>query len=187
LLPGWILCYTFPIGTYRRFSVPIKQTDRSNEDDLVAYQIHIKRVESSLTAVVRCRARPDELSKIVPQGCGEVWTFVRSAGLPHPGRNLAIYLDDIIHLECGVEVTAAFTGTGHVVCSTTPAGMVATTTHVGPYNRLGEAHEAIGRFCKENGHALTGLNWEVYGHWNDDPAKLETDVFYLLQDGESSS
>jgi hypothetical protein len=31
---------------------------------------------------------------------------------------------------------------------------------------------------------LAGPNWEVYGHWTDewnsDPAKIRTDVFYLL-------
>ena len=29
---------------------------------------------------------------------------------------------------------------------------------------------------------LAGPNWEVYGHWHDDPSQLRTDVFYLLQD-----
>jgi hypothetical protein len=32
---------------------------------------------------------------------------------------------------------------------------------------------------------LAGPNWEIYGHWldewNNDPAKIRTDVFYLLQ------
>jgi hypothetical protein len=25
------------------------------------------------------------------------------------------------------------------------------------------------------------VSWELYGHWEDDPAKLRTDVFYLLR------
>jgi hypothetical protein len=34
---------------------------------------------------------------------------------------------------------------------------------------------------------MTGVDWEIYGHWDDDPAKLRTDVFYLLADtGESA-
>ena len=39
-------------------------------------------------------------------------------------------------------------------------------------------------WCRNNGYALTGPNWEIYGHWKDewnsDPAKIATDVFYLL-------
>ena len=99
-----------------------------------------------------------------------------------------MYLDGEINLEVGVEVTQAFTGNDQVVCSSTPAGLVATTAHFGPYHRLGDAHDAICKGCKENGHALAGPNWEIYGHWEDDPAKLRTDVFYLLQaEGEAAS
>jgi effector-binding domain-containing protein len=139
------------------------------------------------TAVVRRRASQGELASVVPQACGEVWEFIRSSHLPHPGRNLALYLDGEIHLECGVEVFQPFAGNDRVSCSSTPAGMVATTAHLGPYNRLYEAHGAILRWCSDQGHALAGPNWEVYGHWDDDPSQLRTDVFYLLQDVGGSS
>lgn len=145
------------------------------------YSVEMKRVEAQTTAVVRRRARQDELAKVIPQACGEVWAFVRSAGLPHPGRHLALYLDGEMNIEVGVEVDRPFTGNDEVVCSCTPAGLVATTAHFGPYHRLGDAHEAIHKWCAENGRALAGPSWEVYGHWDDDPAKLHTDVFYLLQ------
>jgi effector-binding domain-containing protein len=93
-------------------------------------------------------------------------------------------------VEVGAEVATPFTGHGEVVGSTTPAGSVATTTHYGPYGRLGDAHAAIRRWCADNGHTLTGPNWEVYGHWldewNNDPSKVRTDVYYLLAaDGSS--
>jgi effector-binding domain-containing protein len=146
------------------------------------YQVEVKRVEAQTTAVVRCRATPGELATVVPRGCGEVWTFMRSSGQPKPGRNLALYLDGAINLECGVEVVQPFTGNDHVCCSSTPTGLVATTAHFGPYDRLGEAHKAICEWCSEQGHAFAGPNWEVYGHWTDDPAQLRTDVFYLLKD-----
>ena len=150
------------------------------------YQVEIKQVESQTTAVVRRRAGLEQLTWVVPQACGEVWEFIRSSNLPHPGRNLALYLDDEIHLEVGVEVFQPFDGNEWVICSKTPAGLVATTVHIGPYDRLPEPHQAIRRWCAENGHTLAGPNWETYGHWDDDPARLRTDVFYLLRaDGES--
>jgi effector-binding domain-containing protein len=145
------------------------------------YSVEIKQVESQTTAVVRRRASLEQLTWVVPQACGEVWDFFRSSNLPHPGQNLALYLDDEIHLEVGVEVFEPFDGNERVSCSSTPASTVATTVHMGPYTRLHEAHEVIRRWCAENGHALPGPNWEVYGHWDDDPTKLRTDVFYLLQ------
>jgi effector-binding domain-containing protein len=145
------------------------------------YQVSVQQVASQTTAVVRRRASVSELAQVVPQACGEVWTFVRAAQLPRPGRHVALYLDNAINLEVGAEVAQPFDGNERVFCSCTPAGRVATTMHLEPYNRLGEAHRAICQWCAAHGHALAGPCWEVYGHWNDDPAKLRTDVFYLLQ------
>jgi effector-binding domain-containing protein len=144
------------------------------------YQVQLVQVEPQPTAVVRRRAKQSELPQVVPQGCGEVWEFVRAANLPRPGRNLALYLDGEINVEIGVEVFHPFTGNDKVLCSNLPAGTVATTTHFGPYNRLGQAHAAILKWCADHGHALAGPSWEVYGHWNDDPAQVRTDVFYLI-------
>jgi len=144
-------------------------------------RVQVQQVASRTTAVVRRRAKVSELAQVLPQGCGEVWTFLRSSQIPHPGRNLALYLDEEMNLEAGVEVAKPFAGNDRVFCSCTAAGTVATLAHVGPYHRLPEAHEAIRQWCLDNGHALAGPNWEVYDHWNDDPAQLRTDVFYLLQ------
>ncbi len=98
-----------------------------------------------------------------------------------PGRHLALYLDDEINIEVGVEVDQPFTGIDPIMCSRTPSGLVAVTAHFGPYDRLGAAHAAIHRWCKENGRTPVRPCWEVYGHWEDDAAKLRTDVFYLLR------
>jgi effector-binding domain-containing protein len=148
------------------------------------YQVQVGQANPQITAVVRCRAAQSELSRVVPACCGEVWTFVRGIRTLRPGRHLAVYFDREINLEVGVEVDQVFTGNDRIVCSSTPAGWVASTIHFGPYHLLGAAHAAVCKWCCENGRALAGPNWEVYGHWNDDPAKLRTDVFYLLRDLE---
>jgi effector-binding domain-containing protein len=149
------------------------------------YQVEVKQSEPRLTAVVRSRVRPQELSKFVPAACGEVWAFARAAGLPKPGRHVALYLaDGQGTVEVGAEVSERFTGNDRVQCSQLPAGRVAAAAHFGPYARLGEAHAAIREWCAQHGQRLTGVSWEVYGHWqeswNSDPAKIRTDVFYLL-------
>jgi effector-binding domain-containing protein len=143
-------------------------------------QVRLETVEPRPIAVVRRLASQDQLSKVIPEGCGEVWAFIRGSAIPHHGLNLALYLDGAIHLECGVLVLQPFTDSGSVVCSSTPSGRVATATHVGPYHRLGETHQAILDWCVAQGHTLAGPSWEIYGHWNDDSAKLQTDVYYLL-------
>src|SRR5262249_46542964 len=135
--------------------------------------------EPILTAVIRGRVQPKELSKFVPAACGEVWSFIRSAGLRRPGRHVALYLDGG-QVEVGAEVSERFVGNDRVHCSQLPAGRVATATHFGPYARLGEAHSAVRHWCAERGHPLSGICWEIYGHWderwNADPSKIRTDV-----------
>ena len=145
------------------------------------YHISVTHVASLTTAVVRRQAALHELATVIPQACGEVWAFIRSSHLPNPGRNLVLYLDAEWHLECGVEVATPFAGNGHVFCSSTPAGLVATAVHRGPYDRLGDAHTAIRQWCSEHGYTLSGMCWEVYGHWHDNPSKLRTDVFYPVK------
>jgi effector-binding domain-containing protein len=145
------------------------------------YNVQLVQVMPQLTGVVQCQAKAADLSTVVPQLCGEVWSFFRASQLPRPGRHLALYLDDVMNIEVGAEVSQPFAGNGRVVCSAMPTGRVATAAHYGPYNKLGEAHDAVRNWATQNGHALAGICWEIYGHWNDDPAQLRTDVFWLLK------
>jgi effector-binding domain-containing protein len=150
----------------------------------MSYNVTISNSEATLTAVVRERVKPKELSNFVPAACGEVWSFIRLAGLPRPGRHVALYLDKGL-VEVGAEVSESFAGTDRIHCSKLPAGPVATTTHFGPYGRLSDAHSEIRRWCAEHEQALSNVCWEIYGHWdeswNADPSKIRTDIFHLLQ------
>lgn len=150
------------------------------------YQIELKPSEAVPTAVIRSRVAPSELARFVPAACREVWSFIRSAGLPRPGRHLALYLDGHGSVEVGAEVSAPFSGNEWVHCSQLPAGRVATTVHFGPYRGLSDAHAAIREWCARHGHRCSGVSWEIYGHWeeswNTDPTRIRTDVFHLLQD-----
>lgn len=152
------------------------------------YQIEVKHCEPTITAVIRSRVPTAELAKFVPAACGEVWSFFRAAGLPKPGRHVALYLNDGQGtVEVGAEVGQRFAGNDRVQCSQLPAGRVATAAHFGPYGGLRQAHTAIREWCVQHGHQRPGISWEIYGHWqeswNADPSKIRTDVFYLLDDG----
>ncbi|HYJ15842.1 MAG TPA: GyrI-like domain-containing protein [Candidatus Limnocylindria bacterium] len=148
------------------------------------YEIKLEQSVGRPLAIVRRRASRQELSKIVPDACGVVWTVIRSQQVPGAGRHVAVYLDDKINLEVGVELEAPFDGYGEVIASKLPAGPVATTTHYGPYGQLHQAHDAIHQWCQSNGRTLAGPSWDIYGHWKDewntDPSKITTDVCYLV-------
>lgn len=137
------------------------------------------------TVILRRQGALAELPKIVPETCGEVWRLVRAQNIQGVGRNLALYLDDQINMEIGVELAAPLALGAPLIASALPAGTVAATTHFGPYSQLSKAHQAVRDFCRLHGHVLAGPNWEIYGHWqnswNADPSQIRTDVFYLLK------
>ena len=149
--------------------------------------VRLERVSATPIAVVRRRSVAGSLSSVVPQACGTVWNAIKALGVRGAGRHVAVYLScdgGQIDLEVGVEVTGPIGGHGDVIDSLTPAGEVATVTHFGPYQALGDAHRAIQAWCAANGRTPAGPNWEIYGHWldawNNDPSQIRTDVFYLL-------
>lgn len=157
-------------------------------------RIRVISVPATSIAVVRRRARQDQLPAVVPQACGVVWSVVKQLGLKGAGRHVAVYrrhADGLLDVEIGVELAAPFGGHGEVLDSTTPAGDVATVTHLGPYGGLGAAHQALRDWCAANRRPPAGVSWELYGHWlsewNADPSKIRTDVFYLLGPSERTA
>jgi len=147
------------------------------------YTVDLKQAASIPLAVLRRQVRASDLSRVVPECCGLVWNAVRAQQTP-AGRHVAIYWDCTIRLEVGVELHGPFAEQGDVVRSATPAGMAASTTHLGPYAGLGAAHDAVLQWCRAGNHRLAGPSWEIYGHWqrewDDDPSRIRTDVYYLV-------
>src|SRR4029077_18933134 len=121
-----------------------------NLTNIMRYEIELKLSEPTCTAVVRSRVRREELPRFVPAACGEVWSFIRSANLPRPGRHLALYLDGQGSVEVGAEVSEPFAGNERVHCSKLPAGRAATTVHFGHYGRLTDAHAAVREWCAKH-------------------------------------
>ena len=151
------------------------------------YAVRAERVASVPIAVVRRRARRGQLSSVVPEACGVVWKVIQSLGV-RGGQHVAVYRcaeNGDVEVEVGAEVEAPVGRQGEVFDSATPAGEVVTTTHFGPYHRLGEANAALRAWCATNGRTPAGPTWEVYGHWHpawdNDPSQIRTDVYHLLR------
>ena len=83
-------------------------------------------------------------------------------------------------MEVGVPVSGAVEGDGPAKASTLPGGRAVTATHVGPYEGLKSAWEAVGAWMKEQGLEASAPPWESY--MNDPskvpPEKLETRIVW---------
>jgi effector-binding domain-containing protein len=148
----------------------------------VSHEVRLESVAARPTAVVAATTTWPEFPALWPELSGEVWACLRAAGIQRGCRNVILYLDDVPHVEVGVELTQPCPLTGRVVASHLPAGPVAMTVHSGPYSGLGEAHQAVHDWCAEQGRQPAGPRWEVYGPHDPDPAKVWTEVYYLLAD-----
>jgi effector-binding domain-containing protein len=114
---------------------------------------------------------------------GLVWPVLREQGV-RTGHNVVVYHggdDGTLIVDIGVEVLTDFEDRDRIRHVFTPSGEVATAAHYGEYSDIGAAYSALDRWCTEAGRAPAGVNWEVYGDWEEDPAKRRTDVYFLLE------
>ena len=148
------------------------------------YDVKLHTAPLRHLAVIRRRLKWSELGSNLLPLLDRVYVQVRAGKIAQSGHNVFVYRDattDSVTAEVGVEVSGPFEAIDDVVYSTTPFGEVASTLHIGPYSDLGGAYDALAHWCKEHHRPRTNAYWEVYGDWNEDPAKLETEVFYLLE------
>ena len=148
----------------------------------MSYQVSVTEMAARPTAVVAAATSWAEYPTLWPQLSGEVWGCLRAGGITRGCRNIMLYLDDVPHVEVGVLLSQPCPLTGPVVASALPAGRAAMTVHRGPYSGLGAAHQAVQDWCAAQGLRTAGPRWEIYGPHDDDPAKVWTEVHYLLAD-----
>jgi effector-binding domain-containing protein len=148
------------------------------------YEVVIRTVAAQPIVAARQRTTFAAISRAIGTLLNGPWAFLNEhPDLRSDGHNVAVYRDmaDGGSIEVGVQVTQPFEDSDIVVCSTTPGGTVATTAHYGPYSELGAAHDAVMAWCRQHGYQTVMPFWEIYGDWEEDPAKLRTDVLYLLK------
>lgn len=149
------------------------------------YSVVVTRSSPRPIAAVSARVQVKRVPMVFRAYLDQVYAAAKTGHVRLDGQNVFVYLDvpDLpgeADVEFGVGVTAPFDAVGDVRMTILPQGDTATTTHWGAYSQLGLAHSAVIDWCREHGHRLSGLRWEVYGHSTPDAAQQQTDVFYLL-------
>jgi effector-binding domain-containing protein len=153
-------------------------------------EVRIVEVASAPLAAVRAsRVAPPQLGQTIMASLDKVYALLRARGVQGLGHNVVLYRvgPPPWDVEIGVQAPEPIAPEGEVIATATPAGRVATVVHWGAYDGLPKAHQAIHTWCQANGFRLGAYNWELYGDWSDDPAKLRTDVFYLVEDLSSEA
>jgi effector-binding domain-containing protein len=146
----------------------------------MGYEVIVADGAARPTAVVAATTTWREFPTLWGRLLDEVWACLRAGGIQRGCPNVMLYLDDVPHVEVGVELNQPCPLSGRVVASTLPAGPAAMTVHRGSYGGLAAAHRAVHDWCAANGRRPAGPRWEVYGPHSDDPAEVWTEVYWQL-------
>lgn len=152
----------------------------------MTYRITIQTVAPIALAAVRRRLAIREISGAFGPAMNEVQALLaKRIELRSDGRIVLLYHHpewrmDQMDIDFGVHVARRFEREEPVFFTETPAGQAVTTTHVGAYDQLPQAHAAIHAWREEDSRDFAGFSWEIYGDFQSDPALNETQIMYLL-------
>jgi effector-binding domain-containing protein len=131
----------------------------------MSYEPRIETRESTPTAVVRVTVPMASIAETLGSIFNEVIEYLGRTG----GTPVEAFARYTVH-EGGadVDIEAGFTASGpvrpegRIEAASLPGGDVATVMHVGAYDQVGEAYQAVTAWLQEQGRAIVGAPWEVY-------------------------
>jgi effector-binding domain-containing protein len=116
-------------------------------------------------AVVRGMASQQEIAEFLATAFQHVAEVAGAQGLQITGPPFGRYRpNDDIHweIEAGFPVSGTVEATDDVEPDTLPGGTVAQTTHVGAYDEVASAYQAVNAFAAERGYRPISDPWESY-------------------------
>ncbi|CAM3273238.1 GyrI-like domain-containing protein [Paenibacillus lupini] len=110
----------------------------------------------------------------------QVWKEVKNKELSHTGINHVVY--DIDHIIfAGIELISPPKGDSLLVMRDVIFQKYAYCKHIGPYSELDKTYRSIQSTVNALGEHHEAPILEIYGHWNEDESKLETEILYNLK------
>lgn len=161
------------------------------------YEVFIKEVPQEHLASVRGVYPIDRLPEVMPREFSRIMAALRAEGVQPAGGALAIYhgwTDDTVDVEIAFTIKGVFFpqnvrsgaelhAQGGVQASMVRGGRVVFTKHVGRYDEIAAAYDAIQSYAKANGFDLAGTMWEKYLTGSGDvpdPSKHVTEIYWPL-------
>lgn len=109
----------------------------------------------------------------------QLWQEVRFLELPNKGINIWVY-EEGYQLFTGVELMTPPPAGCPLVCKNVSLLRYAYYKHIGPYTEMKTTYEAAREEFKKVGIHARLPYVEIYGHWTDDPSKLETELLWSI-------
>ncbi|RZU53242.1 effector-binding domain-containing protein [Krasilnikovia cinnamomea] len=149
---------------------------------MTRYEITARTRQRQTTAVARATLTVAEIGPWLSRTYGQAAACAQAQGAAITGPPFARYHrlgPDRFSIEAGFPVLPPVVAEGGIQPSALPGGSIATTVHLGPYEQMTPAYEALTRWIKEHGGRPAGDPWEVYHSdpaTQPDPATWRTEI-----------
>lgn len=150
------------------------------------YDIQLRRIEKTPVLFVRKETPVSGIGVALGSAYTAIWPFAERHGIHPNGAPYARYLSvtpERAVFEAGVPVPTPLEGEGEIESGELPGCEAAVTMHIGPYDAMEPAYEAVRAWIREHDRAEGGAPWEVYHSdpaSEPDPAKWRTEVVWPL-------
>jgi effector-binding domain-containing protein len=159
-----------------------------NDFDLEAamtYECEFKDQPAQPVLSIRTHAAVQDLPKVFGQAYGAIMQYLGELGEQPSGMPFAAYYNmdmQNLDLEIGFPVARQLPGRGEVQAGALPGGKWATVLHVGPYDQVGPAYDALSEAVKAEGFEATGVAYESFFDGPETPPeKTRTLVMFPLK------
>lgn len=146
------------------------------------YEIHFQARQAQPTAVMTATLPVAEIGPWLAKTYGALASVITAHGAGPAGPPFARYhrlAEDRFAVEAGFPVSTAIDADGDVRPSQLPGGPAAVTVHIGPYEQMASAYQALASWVSSHRGEAAGDPWEVY--FSDpasepDPATWRTEI-----------
>jgi len=136
-----------------------------SQSTVLSYTCEITDQPERPTLSVRTRAAVQDLPQLFDRIYGALMRYMGEMGAQPAGEPFAAYYNmdmQNLDIEIGFPVSKPLPDRGEIKCSVLLAGKYASTVHIGPYDAVGPAYEALTQYVKASGCEPTGVAYEFY-------------------------
>ncbi len=181
--------YRGPVAFAESTVTPLTPVTDTLQDDPMSQEITLQNAPEEHALFVRRKIKPSDVAAELGQILPRVFAYAQEIGAPMSGPPFTRYVQmgpGTWTIEAGMPLATACPGREDIVAGKLGGQRVATTIHVGPYDRLTDTYAVLERWMDAEGLQSAGAPWEQY--LTDpaevpDPAQWQTAVFWPVAEG----
>lgn len=148
----------------------------------MGYEIEVRHLQRTPTLTIHAEVTMAEIQATMGASFGALFGYAGRQGV-EPTAAFARYyaVEPKIVMDVGVTLARALPGEGNIEAGEIAEGDAAVTLHLGPYEAIAPAYEAVQAWIAANGRSASGPPMEFYlSPPNVPPDEIKTEVVFPL-------